>query len=111
MKTSRYNCLPREMLTNGISLNSIGIDETAWKFKQAIEVIEYLYNKGYLILGGDVYVFDGFSIKPTYDNWYHNKTESDNDLELGRKKAIEYITKHQVNYGDNYIYSIVYDID
>ena len=108
MDLSRYDCLPEEMLEAGINLDSLGIAAIAWEFLQAISVIEHLYNNGYIILGGDVFGFDSFSIKSTYDNWYYNKTDPNNNLEESKKKAIDYITRYRFANGDNYVYCIVF---
>ena len=108
MNISRFDFLPTKLLESGIFLISVGVASIAWKFEQAIEVIEYLHNHGYTILGGDVYAYDRSSIKSTYDNWCHNESETEHDREAGRKKAIDYITKYQLRNGDNYIYDIVF---
>ena len=103
--------VPMEMLEKSISLKSIGFNELAWYGKDAIKAIEYLSNKGTLILGGDVYIISKQKIKLTYDNWYYMPTESrtqQENIDAAKEKAISYIQHFIRKNGNDYLYSIIF---
>ena len=107
---NRYTCLPKELLIAGQSLESMDISEMAWKSQDALRVIDFLANKGYAILGGDVYTFDKNSIESTYDSWFTNRTIGESFIEESKNKAFEYISEYSKNNGDNYLYSIIFEL-
>ena len=103
--------VPMEMLKKSISLKSIGLNELAWYGKDAIKAIEYLSNKGTLILGGDVYIISEQKIKLTYDSWYYMLTESrtqQENIDAAKEKAISYIQHFIRRNGNDYLYSIIF---
>ncbi|WP_251862280.1 Imm40 family immunity protein [Clostridium sp. Marseille-Q2269] len=104
------NDFPRELIEVGYSLKIIGINEIAWKEKDAMKVVDFLISKGYAILGGDVYSINGDGFESTYDSWYINKSTNQSFLEESRKKAFEYISEYAERNGGNYLYSIVSEI-
>jgi len=108
MTNTKYAFLPQEILSTGFNLESLEISEMAWKSQTAIAVIDFLFSKGYTILGGDVYVYKNDSVEITYDSWYLNETVSKNFLQESKNKAIEYINKYSTLNGENYIYSIIF---
>lgn len=105
---TKYSFLPQEILSTGINLEPIGIKEIAWKYEDALVVIDYIFRKGYPILGGDVYAYCEDSVETTYDSWYMNKTDSKDFVLESKNKAIEYIRNYSNFNGANYIFSITY---
>lgn len=101
---------PKELIEFGYSLEPMGISEIVWKSEDAIKVIIFLTSKGYAILGGDVYSINEKGLKATYDSWYINKSISQSLLEESRKKAFEYISEYAKINGDNYLYSIIFEL-
>lgn len=100
---------PKELLSVGHSLEVIGVSEMAWEYKEALNVINFFANKGYVILGGDVYMFNNEGFESTYDSWYINKSKSESFVEESRKKAVEYITQYTNRNGNGFVYSIVFE--
>ena len=106
---NKYNCLPKELLIVGQSLEPIGVFEMAWKSQDALKVIDFLTNKGHAILGGDVYKYNENGIESTYDSWLINRTISESFIAESRYKAHEYIKEYSKNNGDCYLYSIIFE--
>ncbi|HOA81849.1 Imm40 family immunity protein [Acetivibrio saccincola] len=105
-----YTCLPKELLSAGHNLEFMGISEMAWRSQDALKVIDFLANKGYVILGGDVYTCDKNGIDSTYDSWFTNRTIGGSIIEESRNKAFEYINEYCKNNGDSYLYSIIFEL-
>jgi len=103
------NDFPMHLINKGYSLVPIGVSEMVWKFTDAIEIINFLANQGYPILGGDVYLEKDNVFESTYDSWYLEKSESKNFAEESRKKALDYIYEYAKNNGDQYFFSIVFE--
>jgi hypothetical protein len=104
--------LSEELNLNSISLKEIGLCEKAWQKDDAIQVVEYLYNNRYPILGGDVYEYEDIenSICSTYDSWYTNESDFKTAQEFLLKSkdiAINYIINYSNKNGNKYCYSIV----
>ena len=81
--------------------------EYAWKYTDAVEVVNYLSQREYVLLGGDVLNSD-FSY--TYDNWYYSYNHSislEDNLKWSVLKAIEYVGWYNKKFGDGYYYIIV----
>jgi hypothetical protein len=108
---NKYSFLPTEYLSVGKSLEDMGISEIAWKSQDALKVIDYLAKKGHAILGGDVYAYSDNEIESTYDSWYSNKSISESVVQESRKRAFEYIIEYNKNNGDNYLYSIIFEVE
>ena len=111
MLNNKYSYIPKELLDVGYSLDSMGISEIAWKSQDALKIIEFLGNKGYPILGGDVYTLDKEKIESTYDSWYMNKSTTEDFVETSIKKAFEYIENYSISNGDKFIYSIIFELE
>ena len=91
-----------------ISLESIGVDGIAYTKSEALRIAEEYYNSNIPILGGDVYLFNNGNIKPTYDNWYCNRNNSETSYEYlvrSYQVACDYIKKYPDN--ANIFFSIV----
>ncbi len=102
--------LPQEILDRGIYLGTIGIDDFAWKWQDALLVIEYLSLKKTFILGGDVYAPRANRIRPIGDGWYATKSgylPTFDEIENSRTKGLEYINKYVERNGDDFLFAIV----
>ena len=91
-----------------ISLESIGVNGIAYTKSEALRIAEEYYNSNIPILGGDVYLFNNGNIKPTYDNWYCNRNNSETSYEYvvrSYQVACDYIKKYPDN--ANIFFSIV----
>lgn len=96
------------MELRSISLESIGVDGIAYTKSEALRIAEEYYNSNIPILGGDVYFFNNGNIKPTYDNWYCNRNNSETSYEYVARSyqvACDYIKKYPDN--ANIFFSIV----
>lgn len=96
------------MKLRSISLESIGVDGIAYIKSEALRIAEEYYNSNIPILGGDVYFFNNGNIKPTYDNWYCNRNNSETSYEYVARSyqvACDYIKKYPDN--ANIFFSIV----
>ena len=108
MKNAKHAILPQEILSAGFDLEPLGISEIAWKSQTAIAVIDFLFGKGYPILGGDVYTYINDSANVTSNSWYLNEKDSTNYLLESRNRAIAYISSFRDLNGEDYIYSITF---
>lgn len=91
-----------------ISLESIGVNGIAYTKSEALRIAEEYYNSNIPILGGHVYLFNNGNIKPTYDNWYCNRNNSETSYEYvvrSYQVACDYIKKYPDN--ANIFFSIV----
>ena len=85
------------MKLRSISLESIGVDGIAYTKSEALRIAEEYYNSNIPILGGDVYLFNNGNIKPTFDNWYCNRNDSETSYEYvvrSYQVACDYIKKY-----------------
>lgn len=85
------------MELRSISLESIGVDGIAYTKSEALRIAKEYYNLNIPILGGDVYFFNNGNIKPTYDNWYCNRNNSETSYEYVARSyqvACDYIKKY-----------------
>jgi hypothetical protein len=87
---NRYENFPNHLLIEYIDLNKIGFNELAWRAPKILDVIEYLYNNNYYILGGDVYTINKNKIEFSYCGWHTNSGDSRIDSKI---KALNYIKK------------------
>jgi hypothetical protein len=103
---------PCELYESAISLQSIGLEELAWKYEDAKKVAECLCSQNYAILGGDVYSFEKEKLVPTYDNWYFEKEASFSKEEYilkSKERAILFINSYSYRHGKDYYYALVYE--
>ena len=101
--------LPHELIQRAISLEEIGVDEYAWMWGDALEVIQALGSQGILILGGDVYSVSGGRASPTYDNWYVNPSNlvpTSEDIRKAQQLSDSYVRTYAAQHGNTYYYSI-----
>ena len=62
----------------GYSLSDIGINGFGLKSQDALQLIDILSAKSIPILGGDVCIMKEGEANLTYDNWFCQKTSSEN---------------------------------
>lgn len=62
--------VPRNLWDKAESLSGIGVEEMAWRPKDAAQVLELLRSTEIAVLGGDVYVKPIGRFKPNYENWF-----------------------------------------
>lgn len=108
----------KNLADKGTSLSSIGIQETAWRWADAISIINELASRGHAILGGDVYEVRGEAPRPTIDSWGIDWDPSSSTWEqyvqASKDKAVSYIqryraeTQHEDPDGEEYLYVIVW---
>ncbi len=92
-----------EFLQKTISLEEkLGVRDLVWTYKDVIEVISFLKENGYIILGGDVLTMSKESIDYTYDNWHYDEEDSSKSCEY----AMNYIQSYPNK--DRYIYCLVF---
>jgi hypothetical protein len=102
--------IPSELMAASISLESIGINEYVWKWKDALRVIEIIVNNRMPILGGDVYNYMGDVIKGTGDSWFIKRKHNESlelFVERSKDSANEYIKAYTEKNGNSYYFSIV----
>jgi len=102
--------LPEEFKKSVIQLKVLGIDNVAWRYKDCMQIIEYLAERNFFILGGDVYKYENEIISSTYDSWYTDKNNSiprKNIIEFSKTKSLSYLKKYKDLNGDNFCYSLV----
>jgi len=101
--------IPDEIYENGISLEPVGVFGFAWKYKDIFEVLDYLKNNSYGVLGGDVYKFHGERLFSTYDNWSLEPQGIPwaEYVNASYEMTKNYIERYYEKNGDNYCYDIV----
>jgi hypothetical protein len=85
--------------------------EVAWRWAEAIEAIEWLAERGFAILGGDVYVSVGEDFKPARDDWYLDKDKAitwESYVLKSAEKAVSYVTWYKGKFGDGFYYVLVW---
>jgi hypothetical protein len=108
------NILPSELMARGIYLEEyVGFLEYAWKYKDAKSVLVQLVDNGYIVLGGDVYIKHKNKIVNDGPNsWYYDKDlqkSKNENIKASYEKATKYIDWHHETFGDDYIYTVVFD--
>lgn len=100
--------LPEEFINNAYSLKHLGINEYAWDRNYILKVINYLWEKKTIILGGDVYTLSDGVLKAAYANWYFNVDLVDT-MEHNVNHSVETAIKYINNYSDKYnsYYSLI----
>lgn len=105
------SCLPKKFISCSKSLQQLGINNVAWNYHDVLNVIEYLVEHGYVILGGDVYNINGDILESTYDSWHTDDASLDNQnlIAVAQARTIEYINNYHLRNGDQYLYSLVFE--
>jgi len=106
--------VPLEKMQVAISLDSVGEPGNyAWFARDALSIIEILFDHRIPILGGDVFAWLGNRPVRTYDNWYTTSNRTDqlpSDYLAGSKNdAINYINSFRQRNGDSFLYFLIVD--
>jgi hypothetical protein len=103
--------LPRELMSVGISLDSLGFEDFAWLPQDALEIIRKLTEARIPILGGDVFFLQNNKPTHTIDSWYIKRKEEYASpkafLEESEQKAVNYIKAYTKRNGSAYCFSFV----
>lgn len=83
---------PIELQGKGINLSAIGLSEVAWRYNEALLLIDYYKSNKIFILGGDVLTNNNGSYIHNYDSWHLN-TDQGTYLD-SIQKARKYITNY-----------------
>lgn len=77
------------IIRHGIHLSThIGVDEFALLKSDALKALQMLQEHRIPVLGGDVYCNDNGKIKYTYDNWYCDRENNENNDEYALRSII-----------------------
>lgn len=80
----------------GISLKSIGVNEVAFYYNDALSFIHFLEQEGAIIYGGDVLKISNNLPEYTYDNWCYGGKSSDESIKKARDYILSYKNKEKV---------------
>lgn len=101
----------KELLNAGRDVSQQKVKEIGWKSDCAIEAINVLKEKGFAILGGDIYLLKNDTFVSTYDNWFLDKNNSmswEQFVFLSHEKAISYLKFYKKMNGDEFYYAPVF---
>lgn len=84
--------IPEQLKGNEINLSSSGLNDVAWKYEDALALIEHCEKNKTFILGGDVLAKKDNEYQHNYDNWYFNSNQG--NYKDSVKKTKEYITNY-----------------
>lgn len=99
-----------EILSKGISLESIGVKNWALSQQEALQVLSQFVELQIPILGGDVCEFVNGAIQYNYDNWYCDRLPNESDLDFvsrSIRKAREYIEHYNIKDSDTIFFAVV----
>lgn len=90
--------LPAELLRRAQSLDELGLTDLVWEDQLIEAVIDALEQLDFAVLGGDVYAATPEGFRPTYDNWYCDRSpeEAFSDYaKRSREVAREYVRNYR----------------
>jgi len=94
MESRWEDSLPSDLRAKGQSLVERSLSETAWPIEHAAQLLTWLREKRYGVLGGDLYERKGAKFIPTYENWHCNLEKGESwatYCERSCKKALKYV--------------------
>lgn len=106
-----YKEIPDNLFNKSKSLTSLGVYSVCWSYADAIEVINFLYENNFAILGGDVISFSENKFKYTYDNWSVDRKKLETDkmyLERSKNESLNYIEDYIYQKGTDFYFVVVY---
>ena len=89
----------------GVPLKHLGINEYAWKYDDAMVLIDMLKDANIPVLGGDVYTVKDGAIRSTYHSWYVNNPQEIMSESWNRAK--EYIKQYESSNRDQSLFVFV----
>ena len=101
------------ILSNGISLESLGVKNWAFSQKESLLILDKFVELQIPVLGGDVCDLVNEAIRFNYDNWYCNKLSNEPHLDFVKRsinKAREYIEQYSVKKSDKIFFVFVLDL-
>lgn len=104
------NIISSKKINKFYNLQELGVFDYAFPYYEAIEIIRYLKDKFYYILGGDAFKIERGKISYADDSWYCEREKGETASEyLDRcyKTALEFIQTRK----KNYVYSITFSGD
>ena len=102
---NRYNLIPKQLIDKSIDLSELGVNEVAWLFDDALEVISVLRKANVVILGGDVLNYTkGKRVSYALSAWHYDKADSLESV----NDALTYIENWKRKYGDHFAYVLVF---
>lgn len=97
----------KDFIEYGVNLQTIGVNNFAWNYANIIKIINNLYNRNFITLGGDVYlILENEEIELTYNNWYISKDDLEKGVTFTKNKSIKCIEKFN-NVNKMYYYDVV----
>ena len=108
MKYKEYDFFQEDLLTDSYDLESLGIHELGWKMPEILKVIEFVSQKNFTILGGDVYKINKNLLEITYDSWYIKNINDEDLISKSKERAINYINQYSKNNGSEFVYTIIF---
>lgn len=88
---------PNLLQDRGVSLDQLGLRERALHRNDALQAIDLLSHANVPILGGDVYLLSGTSVRLAYANWHAERREDETEDAYCKRSwalAEEYIRKY-----------------
>ena len=98
------------LATKGISLQRLGLSDTALRKDDALDAIRVLSGLSVPILGGDVYLERRGSIEPGYANWHADRHDGETEKEFALRsclKAEDYVGKFPERSGEHPLFVLV----
>jgi len=103
--------IKEKIIQNSISLQRFGLNELAWRKKDAQNFINDIMKDKIGILGGDVYKLTPKQLEPLCDNWSCEPiaTESEENYHSRSKfESLKYIANYPVQKGEKILFSIIF---
>lgn len=94
----------------GRPLDDVGVNDFAFHYEDAIELINALHGVGAPILGGDVYIARTEKPEMTRDSWYCDRTIDETDsafVERSRARAFGFLEHFSAESEGPYLFTIV----
>jgi hypothetical protein len=85
------------ILKDGISLESIGVNNWGFSKNQAIQILDVLDKLNIPVFGGDVFELEKENIRCNYDNWFCERLNNESD-ENYKSRCISEAKKYIMNY-------------
>lgn len=109
MKLSDF--LSQELVRTGYSLASVGANTLAWEKQQAELILTELMSQKIGVLGGDVYMISSGNFVPTYDSWYCERLEGEDEEAFhlrSKTEALDYIRGFLVRDDETIVFSLIF---